>query len=112
MLTIDLQRVRSDLKRLAGDCLALKRVLRVPWTEPMGDAQRALLRARRRVTELHILCAHERGKHHLLRPPRNWRGLSSDATWDAVAFHREIAERVARDYAAPASAAVEGAPRS
>ena len=67
----------------------------------MADVQRALVRARRRATELNILRAHLRGKRHLTRAPRD---AVAGAVWDAAAHHSQVAARVAAEYVLPDSA--------
>jgi hypothetical protein len=96
---IDLAKLKRDLRAAALECTELKRSLRRRWTAPMGDVQRALLRARRRATELNVLRAHLRGRYHLTKPPRE--GSSPGAVWNAVAHRAEIAARVAADYVVP-----------
>src|SRR5262245_47397772 len=90
---IDLTRLRRDIAELARATKETKRALRVRWTRPMADEQRALCRLRRRATELHVLLAHVRGRLHVAAP-------TSDATpGEALAaWHTRVAERVARDY--------------
>lgn len=104
MNAIDLPRLRGDLRAVSDSITSLKRVLRAPWTEPMAERQRRLVRLKLRATELCVLRAHLRGRFHLARPPA-WLDLSSftagdgDRTWDRAAWHAEVAARVARDYA-------------
>ena len=93
---IDLPKLKRDLAKAALECTELKRALRRRWTEPMADTQRALLRARRRTTELNILRAHLRGRHHLTRPPRG--ATASATTWNQAAYNSQIAARVALEY--------------
>jgi hypothetical protein len=97
---IDIPKLKRDLLDAARTCSELKRRLRRRWTEPMGDVQRALLRARRRATELNILRAHLRGRQHLTRPPRDGTAASG---WDAAAHHSQVAARVAAEYVLPDS---------
>jgi hypothetical protein len=104
MIEIDRERLERDLERLTDECTAFKRALRARWTLPMADTQRALVRARRRLTEIHVFRAHLRGKYHVLGPPRD--GWSPGSAWDVAAYHVRVAGRVANEYALPASAAV------
>lgn len=62
---LDLARLRAARHALDLQILALKRVLRVRWEQPMGDEQRALHRCKREATELCILRAWQRGRWHL-----------------------------------------------
>ena len=67
----------------------------------MGEEQRQLARARRHLTELHVLLAWARGRLHVRVPPWSLResiGFTA-AAWDAGAHAAHIAARVARDYA-------------
>jgi hypothetical protein len=93
---IDLEKLKRDLAATALECTQLKRGLRRRWTAPMGDVQRALLRSRRRATELCVLRAHLRGRYHLTKSPRD--GSSPAAVWNVAVHHAEIAARVAADY--------------
>jgi hypothetical protein len=100
MTMIDLKKLKRDLRHAALECSGLKRILRQRWTAPMADTQRALVRARRRSTELCILRAHLRGRCHLSRPH------AGDVPSDLAAYQSRIAARVAADYALEASAIV------
>ena len=86
---LDLPRVRRDLAALAAECSDLKRSLRRPWREPMGEVQRALARARLRATELHVLLAWTRGRLH----------VRARVGEDPRAHAARVSARVARDYA-------------
>ncbi len=92
-MNIDRLKLKRDLARSAFECTELKRMLRGRWTAPMGDVQRALIRARRRTTELHVLCAYARGRRHLA-------GAAREA-------EERIATRLAADYAAFGARALE-----
>ncbi|MBX3188094.1 MAG: hypothetical protein KF819_13815 [Labilithrix sp.] len=94
-MNIDRERLRADIDALARDCRAVKDILGTTWTRPMADEQRKLVRLRRRVTELHVLVARLRGKHHVTRA---WTEQERE-TW-----HAAIAERVAKDYTSTAAA--------
>lgn len=104
---IDIRRLRCDIASASMQCSELKQVLRRRWTRPMADEQRALARVSRQVTELCVLLARTRGRWHVTAPPRAVR--DAGAAWDREAYHAQIAERVALDYAlgAGASAASE-----
>jgi hypothetical protein len=99
---IDLGRLARDVAAAAAESAALKRVLRARWTRPMADEQRRLCSVRRRITELLVLVARCRGRHHLAAPPHDIR--QSGAAWDREAWHARIADRVALDYARPEAA--------
>ena len=83
-MTVDMEILRAELRALAHECRALKNELGKTWTRPMADEQRRLRRIRWKVTERCILAACLRGKRHV---------LANDDAW-----HRAIAERVAKDY--------------
>ena len=85
---------RADLRALSGRITTLKRALRARWTGPMAAEQRELARLKLRVTELCSLRAFARGKLHLKKAP-----LGSETSWDALAYHQRIAERLAGSYA-------------
>lgn len=72
----------------------------------MADEQRRLARCRRRATELLVLLARTRGRWHVTAAPRDVR--DAGAAWERDAWNTRVAERAARDYAAPSEAA-EGA---
>ncbi len=95
----------NDIRSLSAECVALKRVLRVPWIRPMGAEQRLHARLSRRLTELFILRAWLRGKLHVTSRPR---GFGGD-TWDPRAHALGVAERVAKDLSAGHAAAVREA---
>jgi len=59
----------------------------------MTDEQHELERLKLRATELCALRAFWRGRLHVQRPPR-----SAPSTWDALAYHRCIVERLAPSY--------------
>lgn len=100
-MNIDSKRLRADNSALAHECRALKDMLGATWTRPMADEQRKLVRLKWRVTELCILRAWTRQRVHVTKAPRG-----SPEGWDRAAWHAQIAERVAKDYA---SVEVEGA---
>src|SRR5262245_32643586 len=81
----------------------LKRRLRATWTEPMADVQRALVRCRRRATELCATRAYLRGRRHLRAPLRE--GAFPGMEWDSERWHRAVAERIARDFPLPVEVA-------
>jgi hypothetical protein len=85
--------LKADIRAIAGEITALKRVLRAPWQAPMASQQRELCRLKLRATELYALSAFARGKLHIRCAPL---GASSD--WNALDYHRCIAERLAASY--------------
>jgi len=95
-IEIDLSALRAALANQAEESGALKRRLRKTWTEPMAEVQQAHVRARRRATELCILRAWLRGKHHLKKPLRE--GAFPGMEWNAERYHRDVATRVALDF--------------
>jgi hypothetical protein len=105
-MNIDRERLRADIDALARDCRALKDILRATWTRPMADEQRKLVRLRWRATELCVLAARMRGRHHVVTPPR-----ALGDSWDQEAWHAAIVERVAKDYAIAELVVAEGAAR-
>ena len=107
-MNINLARLGTDLTALAREAILLKRALRTTWTRPMAEEQRALVRLRRRTTELCVLRAFLRGRRHLQRPLRE--GAYPGMTWDGEAWHAKVAERVAKDYAVDLPERGESAP--
>jgi hypothetical protein len=97
MNTIDLPRLRADLRATARALGEVKRMLRTRWTEPMAEPQRRLCRLRRRATELCVLRAHLRGRLHCTHQPDVTPSPASPP-WDRVIWHAQVASRVARDY--------------
>ncbi|MBZ0116767.1 MAG: hypothetical protein K8H88_07225 [Sandaracinaceae bacterium] len=96
--------LKAELEARAQESRALKRILGATWKEPMDEAQRALVRCRRRTTELCILRAYLRGRFHLARPLRE--GAYAGMTWDRERYHALVAARLAGEFsAAPASEA-------
>jgi hypothetical protein len=96
-MNIDMTRLRRDLAELASESHDVKKILRATWTREMKDEQRKLVRLRRRATELHVLLAFARGRFHLQKPLRE--GSYPGMKWDQAAWHAQVAERVAKDYA-------------
>jgi hypothetical protein len=94
---IDLRRLRRDIAMRAQACVETKRLLRVPWTRPMGEEQKRLARLRREVTDLHVLRAWVRGRLHIEAAPRAVR--DAGLPWNAEAHAGRIAERLAPGYA-------------
>ncbi|HVY25391.1 MAG TPA: hypothetical protein VHB79_02525 [Polyangiaceae bacterium] len=86
--------LRADIRAISSQILALKRVLRAPWQQPMASEQRELCKLKRRATELYALRAFVRGKLHLQRAP-----LGAGHDWNAAEYHRRIAERLGPSYA-------------
>ena len=99
---IDVAALVAAIRALAAESKNLKRALRRTWTEPMGETQKALVRCRRRTTELCVLRAWLRGRFHLQKPLRE--GAYPGMEWDRERWHRLTAERAARDFARRASA--------
>jgi len=91
---INLGLYRAHLHELSSRIRALKAVLGVRWRGPMAAEQRELQRLKLRATELCALRAFARGKLHLRQAP-----LAAEADWDALTYHRRIAERLAPSYA-------------
>jgi hypothetical protein len=90
---IDTSSLVADNRAISEQITGLKRLLRTTWQRPMAEEQRELERLKLRATELCALRAFTRGKLHLRRAPR---GAASD--WDALAYHRRIAERLGPSY--------------
>ena len=103
---IDTIRLNLDLARLAAHSISLKKVLRARWERPMADEQRALLYARARATELHVLLAASRGRLHTRVIPRAFAARAG--TLDVAEWHARVAERAAKDYAVAAATAEAG----
>ena len=95
-MNVDVFRIIADIKSTAERIRPLKKALRRTWEEPMGDVQVALVRLKRRATELCILRAHLRGRIHVhKRPPSCYCGK----VWDPERHASRVAERVALAYA-------------
>jgi len=92
-LEINLGLYRAELRELEPQIRALKGALGTRWYRPMAAEQRALRRLKSRATELCALRAFARGRLHVRKAPP---GASAD--WDAVTYHRRIAERLAPSY--------------
>ena len=88
---------------LARESRSLKNLLGAPWTRPMAEEQRRLVRVRLRVTELCVLRAYSRGKFHIDKPLRD--GAYPGMPWDRDEWHSAVATRVAKDYPPGESAA-------
>src|SRR3982751_4144780 len=95
-MDIDEKKLVLDIIAIAKEARALKAVLRVTWTRPMAEEQKRSARLRRRATELCVLRAWSRGRHHVLKAPRE--GAYPGMKWDCDAWHTAMAARVARDY--------------
>src|SRR5690606_1131788 len=102
---VSLHLLVAELRARAEESRALKAALRTTWREPMGDVQRALVRCRRRTTELCILRAWLRGRRHLQRPLRE--GAYPGMSWDRERHHALVAARVAADFIRREGAAVQ-----
>lgn len=81
-MTINITQLKEDRRELEDRIRAVKKELRSTWTRPMGDLQLELISLKRQATELCILRAWARGRHHL-----------PDAE-----YCKEVAERVAQKY--------------
>jgi len=81
-MNINLNQLKQDRRELEDRIRAVKKELRSTWTRPMGDLQWELISLKRQATELCILRAWVRGRHHL-----------PDAD-----YCREVAERMAKRY--------------
>ena len=84
----------ADIRAISGQIRGLKQQLRVTWRRPMQDEQRELERLKLRATQLCALRAFTRGRLHVQRPPRG-----APSTWNALAYHRCIVERLGPSYA-------------
>ena len=93
LFDLDLGLFRADLAELSGRIRTLKRALGTRWRAPMAAEQRELQRLKLRTTELCALRAFARGRLHRTRPPKQ-----ADPAWDALTYHRRIAERLAPSY--------------
>jgi hypothetical protein len=100
--TIEVDRLVADLRALAAESRALKALLGARWTRSMAEAQKQLVRLRKRTTELCVLRAFSRGRFHARSAPKDgayhW-GTPGVAKWQQHAWHARVAERVAKDYA-------------
>lgn len=103
--SIDKSRLSSAIASLALDCIHLKQVLRTRWTRPMIEEQRRLIRARRAVTELHVLLALSREKLHVLHPPRDFMG--DREKWNAAAYNQTLAMRMLPEFLSSSATSVE-----
>lgn len=99
VMNIDESRLVAEIQERAAESKRLKAVLRRPWTEPMRDAQRALVACRRRTTSLCILRAWTRGRFHLQKPLRE--GAYPTMTWDRERYHELVAQKTAQDFMLP-----------
>jgi len=81
-MNINLPKLKQDRRELEDRIRAVKKELRSTWTRSMGNLQLELISLKRQATELCILRAWVRGRHHL-----------PDAD-----YCRETAERVAKRY--------------
>jgi hypothetical protein len=94
--SIDLFRLRKDLRESSEASIAVKKQLRVSWTRPMAEEQTKHAELRRWITQLCVLRAYLRGKHHFRTPPHD--GRDPRQPWDPEPYHARIAERTARHY--------------
>lgn len=92
-LSIDTAELCALINQTAAQIKPVKRLLRAPWTRPMAAEQKQLARLKHKATNLCILRAFCRGKHHRAVPPRNHPG-----DWSAETYHRTVAEQTADRY--------------
>jgi len=81
-MNINIPQLKQDRRELEEHIRAVKKELRSTWTKPMANAQYELISLKRQATELCILRAWARGRHHL-----------PDAD-----YCQEVAERIAPRY--------------
>jgi len=98
---VDRAALRADLVSLVSESRLVARLLRQPFTRPMGAHQRTRARLARRITELLVLVAFLRGRRHVRARPSSW---PEGEPFDADAYARAVAERTAVAYADPSSA--------
>lgn len=67
--TIDLHKLRADIRDTVSEIRDTKGPLRTRWTTPMHEHQHRLQSLKARATRLCILRAHARGRVHLARDP-------------------------------------------
>lgn len=65
MTNINMNQLRADRRELEEQIRQVKKELRSCWTRPMGKEQYELIRLKLEATELCILRAWLRGRHHL-----------------------------------------------
>ena len=80
-MKINTRKLKQDIRQIEAEIAEGKGPLRSAWTRPMGETQWALIRLRRRATDLYTLRAWNRGKLHRQNPPEAIRAVS--ASWDA-----------------------------
>lgn len=88
-MTINIEQLKHDRRELETRIREVKKELRSTWTRPMDSFQLELIKLKHKATELCILRAWVRGRHHL----------------PDVEYCREIAERVAVQYQTEEAAA-------
>jgi len=81
-MNINVQQLKNDRRELETRIREVKKELRSPWTKPMAHLQYELIDLKHRATELCILRAWARGRHHL----------------PDVERCRKVAERLASSY--------------
>lgn len=64
-IAMNITQLKQDRRELEEQIRAAKKQLRTRWTKPMADVQYELIRLKLEATELCILRAWLRGKHHL-----------------------------------------------
>ncbi|MEZ4220625.1 MAG: hypothetical protein R3B13_06810 [Polyangiaceae bacterium] len=77
-ISLDLPRLRRDLRELVARSLELKATLRRPWQAPMAELQSELTEVRRLTTERLVLLAWTRGKLHIRSIPQVGRVPGTD----------------------------------
>jgi hypothetical protein len=64
-MKMNINQLKQDRQELEEQIRAVKKQLRSSWTRPMADEQYELIRLKLEATELCILRAWLRGRHHL-----------------------------------------------
>jgi len=64
-MSLNIPQLKQDRRELEDRIRAVKKELRSPWTKPMANLQYELIDLKRQATELCILRAWARGRHHL-----------------------------------------------
>lgn len=86
-MELNIPQLKQDRRELEEQIREVKKQLRSTWTKPMANEQYQLIGLKRKATELCILRAWARGRHHL-----------PDAD-----YCKEVAERIAVRYQAEAA---------
>ena len=64
-MNINMKQLKQDRRELEDRIRVVKKELRSTWTKPMASLQYELISLKRQATELCILRAWVRGRHHL-----------------------------------------------